>query len=75
MYKPTEENEWMYKIAQGMALIKEGCSMNEYWKNCDYCPFNEYCYAIRDKHSDFNTMETAMKYSLDNFNEKVLAEA
>lgn len=75
MYKPTEENEWMYKIAQGMALIKEGCAMNEYWSDCDYCPFDEYCSAIMDKHCKFgDSMEDAMKKALEEFNKKIFAE-
>ena len=39
---------WTEKVAQGMVLIREGCSDNKSWVDCDNCPFTDFCDSIME---------------------------
>lgn len=46
----TNMEKWQLKILEGMKLIKEGCSENNFWACCNECPFTNSCDIIQ-KHA------------------------
>lgn len=42
---------WITKIREGMALIKEGCKENQDGSECGMCPFANYCDMLHCYHN------------------------
>lgn len=40
--------EFIAKIKEAMELLHEACKMNEEWRNCQYCPFGDYCNSLEE---------------------------
>ena len=35
--------EFIDSMAEAMAMIQNACQLNTEWKNCEVCPFRDYC--------------------------------
>ena len=40
--------EFVEKIRQAMQMLHDACAMNDTWRNCQYCPFKDYCDAMEE---------------------------
>ena len=45
--KNYENMTWQEIVKFGMEVIADGCDRNKSFKNCDICPFVDYCNIIQ----------------------------